>query len=166
MAEMEYKTVAAPRRVRKVKGVKGRDELLAYAIGEIIQQQAVEGWRYLRADRFQVEEKSGFFSTRQTVERSVLVFGRELRRSGLSSASKPTAAPAPPPAPSPAPAPVAAPAATDAETFGSATLSCSSGAGISSAACRLSGVTSFSPSVSSTMGCSYEALNHSSTTAK
>ena len=45
VTELEYKTIAAPRKAPKVKGVRGADERLAYAIGEIIQGEAAEGWR-------------------------------------------------------------------------------------------------------------------------
>ena len=110
MTEIEYKTIAAPRRVRKVKGVKGKDELAAYAIGEIIQEQAAEGWRYLRADTFSIEEKSGMFSGWREVERTVLVFSRELRRTAFAAPQAQPQPAAPIAAPQPAPAPVAAPA--------------------------------------------------------
>lgn len=80
MAELDYKTIAAPRRLKRVKGVKPGEELLAYTISEIIEEQAAEGWRYLRADRFVVEEKAGFFSGPKTIERTVMVFTRERRR--------------------------------------------------------------------------------------
>ena len=95
MPELDYKTVTAPRRLRKVKGVKGADELLAYTIGELIEEQAAEGWRYLRADRFVVEEKTGFFSSVKTVERTVLVFARERRRRTQAAAQASYDQPAP-----------------------------------------------------------------------
>lgn len=105
VAELEYKTITAPRRLRKVKGVKGRDELLAYTIGELISAEAAEGWRYLRTDSFMIEEKSGFFSKPATVQRSVLVFARELRRQPRPSAPEPAPAPALQPVQASAPAP-------------------------------------------------------------
>lgn len=103
VAELEYKTITAPRRLRKVKGVKGRDELLAYTIGELISAEAAEGWRYLRTDSFTIEEKSGFFSKPATVQRSVLVFARELRRQPRPSAPEPAPALQPVQASAPAP---------------------------------------------------------------
>ena len=71
MADLEYKTIAAPRRAQKVKGVRGADERYAYTIGEIIEEQAAKGWRYLQADTFHFEEKAGFFSASKNVSRTV-----------------------------------------------------------------------------------------------
>ncbi|MEL6794098.1 MAG: DUF4177 domain-containing protein, partial [Pseudomonadota bacterium] len=70
MSDMDYKTIIAPRKARKVKGVRGAEERFAYTIGEIIEEQAAEGWTYLRSDTFPVEEKNGFFSAPKTVERA------------------------------------------------------------------------------------------------
>ncbi|MEM7525114.1 MAG: hypothetical protein AAF360_15435 [Pseudomonadota bacterium] len=47
-----------------------------HAIEEIIQAQASQGWAYLRADSFLIEEKGGLFSSTTTTQRSVLVFQR------------------------------------------------------------------------------------------
>ena len=80
MSDFEYKTVAAPRRVKKVRGVKGRDAQLAHMIAETITAEATNGWRYMRTDTFEAEEKSGWFSKTQIVRRSVMVFARAAQR--------------------------------------------------------------------------------------
>ncbi|MFV0474886.1 MAG: DUF4177 domain-containing protein [Pikeienuella sp.] len=80
MAEYEYKTVAAPRRLRKTRGVRGPEALIAHAIGEIISAESASGWEYLRADSLPVEEGGGMFSRAATVWRAVLVFRRPMEK--------------------------------------------------------------------------------------
>ncbi|QIE54731.1 hypothetical protein G5B40_04305 [Pikeienuella piscinae] len=76
MAEYSYKTVAAPRKPRKTRGVRGAEALIAHAVGEIIQAEAANGWEYLRTDSIPVEEGGGVFSRAVTVWRAVMVFRR------------------------------------------------------------------------------------------
>lgn len=76
MSTYDYKTVAAPRKVRKIRGVKGKDAQMAYMIEELIQEEAAAGWDYQRADTFPIEESGGFFSKSRMVQRAVLVFRR------------------------------------------------------------------------------------------
>lgn len=92
MAEYEYKTVAAPRRARKARGVKGPEALLAHAMSEIIAAEAAQGWEYLRADSLPVEEGGGMFSRAATVWRAVLVFRRPAAKRAEAA---PPAQPAP-----------------------------------------------------------------------
>ncbi|MGB0854022.1 MAG: DUF4177 domain-containing protein [Pikeienuella sp.] len=102
MSSAEYKTVPAPRRVKKIKGVKGAEATLAKMVEEIISEQASAGWDYVRTDTFPVEEKSGLFSARETVLKGVMVF----KRGGQAPAYAPPPQAAPQPAPySPPPAP-------------------------------------------------------------
>ena len=44
MTGYNYKTIAAPRRLKKVKGVKGQDALLAHSVEELIAVEAAQGW--------------------------------------------------------------------------------------------------------------------------
>lgn len=111
MSDFEYKTVAAPRRVKKVRGVKGRDAQLAHMIAETITAEATEGWRYMRTDTFEAEEKSGWFSKSQIIRRSVLIFARATQRPAVpqraserATASEPQAMRTPPAAPVAVPA--------------------------------------------------------------
>lgn len=76
MARYSYKTVAAPRRARKAKGVKGADALLAHAMGELISEEAAGGWEYVRTDSLPVEEGGGLFSRPVTTWRAVMTFRR------------------------------------------------------------------------------------------
>lgn len=78
MAEYRYKTVAAPRRAKKTRGVRGADALLAHAMGEIISRESVDGWEYVRTDSLPVEEGGGFFSRPKTTWRAVIVFRQAL----------------------------------------------------------------------------------------
>ncbi|MGB0505567.1 MAG: hypothetical protein ACPGGK_05170 [Pikeienuella sp.] len=97
MPDFEYKTVAAPRRIKKVKGVKGRGESLAAMIEAIIQDESAGGWDYLRTDIFPVDEKPGWFSSRAEVHKGVMVFRRgvpERQVAAVQSAPQPVAQPA------------------------------------------------------------------------
>lgn len=102
MTGYTYKTVAAPRRLKKVKGVKGQDALLAHSVEDLIAVEAAQGWEYLRADTFPVEEKGSWFSKLAVTERAVLVFRKPIAVQPAQPAPQ-QAAPARP-APHPAPA--------------------------------------------------------------
>ena len=80
MSEYEYKTVAAPRRAPKVKGVKGKDALAARSIEDVISAECVGGWDYVRSDSFQFEEANGIVGGKHTVTRSIMVFRRKSAR--------------------------------------------------------------------------------------
>lgn len=78
MSQLEYKTIAAPQRAAKIRGIKGKDAQFARTIEDMIQAEAGNGWRYLRTDRFPVAEGGGLFSRSTTTERAVLIFVRDL----------------------------------------------------------------------------------------
>lgn len=99
MTGYQYKTVAAPRRLKKVKGVRGKDALLAHAVEDLIAVETAQGWEYLRADSFPVEDKGGLFSKPVVTERAVLVFRKAI------PAHQPVAQPQPAPQPAAQPAP-------------------------------------------------------------
>jgi len=113
MAGYTYKTVAAPRRLKKVKGVKGQDALLAHSVEDLIAVEAAQGWEYLRADTFPVEEKGGMFSKPVVTERALLVFRkpvaaqqvRPVAARPVQEAPQPVSQPAQQPAAAPQPAP-------------------------------------------------------------
>lgn len=73
----EYKVVPAPRRVKKIKGVSGAEELFAHTLTEAINDQARQGWEYVRAEHLACEAPRGWLRAPQHAEQDVLVFRRE-----------------------------------------------------------------------------------------
>ena len=72
----EYKCVAAPERAKRRRGARGRTERVAAALEDVIRENAVDGWEYMRTDLVPIEEKSTWFSRAHEVHRAVLVFRR------------------------------------------------------------------------------------------
>jgi len=72
----EYKCVAAPERAKRIRGARTRTERVAMAMEELINEEAVNGWEYLRTDLVPVEEKPGLLSQSREVHRAVLIFRR------------------------------------------------------------------------------------------
>ncbi len=79
----EYKCIGGPERPKRQRGVSPSDRV-ALAMEEIIADEAVEGWEYLRTDLVPVDEKPGFFSRSQVVHRAVLIFRRDLAGARLA----------------------------------------------------------------------------------
>jgi len=75
MPHYEYKVVPAPRKGRKAKGVRGAEARFAFAIQSLMNEQAGDGWEYVRAETLPSDERHGLTSA-QTVYRDVLVFRR------------------------------------------------------------------------------------------
>ena len=115
MSAYEYKTVAAPRRAGRYRGVARGAESFARTIEEMLSTESVDGWEFLRAENLPCEEKHGWLSRRETVFHSVLVFRRVREQVRPLAAERDWAEPGfAEPAPAfqrPAPAPVAAPQA-------------------------------------------------------
>ncbi len=80
----EYKVIPAPARGRKGPGVKGAEGRFAHGLETAINELAIEGWEYLRADILPSEERQGLTSS-QTVYRSMLVFRRPLELESVES---------------------------------------------------------------------------------
>lgn len=80
----EYKVIPAPAKGRKGPGVKGAEGRFAHGLETVINELAVEGWEYLRADVLPSEERQGLTSS-QTVYRSMLIFRRPLELEGVES---------------------------------------------------------------------------------
>ena len=77
MSNYEYRVVAAPRKGKSGKGVKGGPAKFANAISGLMNEMAQDGWEYLRADTLPCEERQGL--TSKTVKyHSMLVFRRGL----------------------------------------------------------------------------------------
>ncbi|MEC9431416.1 MAG: DUF4177 domain-containing protein [Pseudomonadota bacterium] len=72
----DYKTVAAPRRAGKFRGVAKGPDAFARTLEEAIAAEAAAGWEYLRAENLPCEERPGFLARRATVFHSVLIFRR------------------------------------------------------------------------------------------
>jgi hypothetical protein len=77
MTSYDYKVVPAPRRMRKVKGVKGSDELFALTLADSINEVARQGWEYVRTESFAAEAPGGWFRRAKTSEHAVMIFRRE-----------------------------------------------------------------------------------------
>ncbi len=76
----EYKTVGAPERAKRKRGLRSRSDRVAAAFEEILQAEAVDGWEYLRTDLLPVIESAGWFKRGHEVHRAVMVFRRPLDR--------------------------------------------------------------------------------------
>jgi hypothetical protein len=104
MSYFDYKVVPAPRRAKRVKGVHGA-ELFALTLTDAINEQARQGWEYVRAESLPSETPAGWFRRAVAGEETVLVFRRPREQLGprLAAVAEPAAAPreAPPEAPRP-----------------------------------------------------------------
>jgi len=76
MPGFEYKVVAAPRKGVKVKGANTSEERFAHALAGVMNEQAKDGWEYLRTDTLPMEERRGL-TGKTTVYQNMLVFRRE-----------------------------------------------------------------------------------------
>ena len=75
MTRYEYQVIPAPTRGLKVKGVKTPEARFAYALQELMNQMADDGWEFQRAETLPSVERAGLTSS-TTVYRNVLVFRR------------------------------------------------------------------------------------------
>lgn len=91
MTNYDYKVVPAPRRTRKVKGIKGPDELFAHTLAEAINEVARQGWEYVRAETLTVEAPRGWFRRGASAEQAVLIFRRVREALGPRLAAVPSA---------------------------------------------------------------------------
>jgi hypothetical protein len=73
----EYKTVPAPTRGLKARGVKSPEARFAHAVETAINAAAAEGWEYLRSDTLPHEERQGLTGSATTF-RTLLIFRRAL----------------------------------------------------------------------------------------
>ncbi len=76
----EYKTVGAPERAKRKRGLRSQSDRVAAAFEEILRAEAVDGWEYLRTDLLPVTERAGWFGRSHEVHRAVMVFRRPLDR--------------------------------------------------------------------------------------
>jgi hypothetical protein len=115
MTHYDYKVVPAPKRAKKVKGVKLPEELFALTLTEAINEVARQGWEYVRAEHLPAEAPRGWFRGSAPSEQTVLVFRRARESLGPRLAAvrpEPEAYDTPAPAPA-APTPAAERAVVD-----------------------------------------------------
>jgi len=77
MSTFEYKTICAPRKALKVKGVKGSDNRYAHTLTDVINEQSADGWEYFRAESLPVDEKTSMMGKTSEKYLSLLIFRRE-----------------------------------------------------------------------------------------
>ena len=78
MTRFEYKTVAAPRKERRFKGVKSGAEGFARTIEDVLNEECVDGWEFQRAESLPCDARGGLFSRGGEVLHTVLIFRRAL----------------------------------------------------------------------------------------
>ena len=77
MTQYEYKVVPAPAKAERNRALKGTAQRFAHTLANIMNDQARDGWEYLRADTLPCEERSGL-TGKTTVYQNMLVFRRAL----------------------------------------------------------------------------------------
>jgi len=76
MQSFEYKVVPAPKRSKRVKGLKTAPDRFSHTLTELINIYAAEGWEYMRAETLPMEEKKSMLGAPTESYQSVLVFRR------------------------------------------------------------------------------------------
>jgi hypothetical protein len=76
----EYKTVGAPERGKRKRGLRTVSDRVAAAFDDILQAEAVDGWEYLRTDLLPVTDRTGWFGRSREMHRAVMVFRRPLKQ--------------------------------------------------------------------------------------
>jgi hypothetical protein len=76
MTFYDYKVIPAPRRLKRIKGIRDPNELFAHTLTDAINEIAREGWEYVRAESLTAEETRGLFRRRVEFSETVLVFRR------------------------------------------------------------------------------------------
>lgn len=124
MSNFEYKTVALPRSIAKRRKRRQTEaDMIAEQLGKVLNEEAVDGWEYVRAETLTTPGQSGLLKQPVPAAYVVLIFKRSRGAAWESheaprnepapqreAAPIPQAAPAPPvmaapQAPAPAPAP-------------------------------------------------------------
>lgn len=98
----EYKVVPAPSRAARTKGVRGTADRFALTLAGALNEQAAEGWEFLRTETLMVEERKGLFG-RRSVSQTVMVFRRTLRGAAAAAQVPPLVLATPAPAAGTAP---------------------------------------------------------------
>jgi hypothetical protein len=75
-AEIEYKSVPAPTRPNKYKGIKDVEVRMAMTLDEVLNAEAQKGWTYSGSQILGCERKRGLFRRSERVETTFLIFSR------------------------------------------------------------------------------------------
>ena len=78
MGKFEYKVLPAPRRAKRAKGVKGEPARFAYALTELMNLEAAEGWEYFKSEALPMDTKTGMFKGAVETFQTVLIFRRSI----------------------------------------------------------------------------------------
>lgn len=73
----DYQVIPAPSRGLKARGIKTNEARFAYAIQDVLNRMAADGWEFQRAETLPSTERAGLTST-TTVYRNILVFRRPM----------------------------------------------------------------------------------------
>ena len=95
MPRHEYKVIPAPTKGPKVKGAKTPEARFAHALSAAINDEAIQGWEYVRADTLPMTERKGLTGTTTTYQ-NMMVFRRTLSDAEASLTpviAEPTVAP-------------------------------------------------------------------------
>jgi len=101
MTSYTYKTVPAPERARKIRGVKTPEDRFAATLEEDMNALGAEGWEFVRTECFTVEERTGL-TGKKSVERRVMIYRKavqEVTPEAEPVQLRPAEAPTPRPAP-------------------------------------------------------------------
>jgi hypothetical protein len=123
----EYKLLPVPAPAKKAKGRKTVPERMAYALTEMMNAQAKDGWEFTGQENFPVDEKSGLMGKEKHLECRYMVFRREVGLEAMPldkkleklAARKAEAIVQAPPAPEPFPEPMPSPQVMAETTAGS-----------------------------------------------
>lgn len=83
MTVFEYKVIPAPLSGKRAKGVKGANGRFANALSETLNELAVAGWEYVRAESLPSIERKGVTRKRIESYQNVLVFRRETQNEAV-----------------------------------------------------------------------------------
>ena len=76
MSSRDYKCVPVPRRPKKARGQKAPADAMAAAMEAIMNDEAAQGWEYLRTDLVPMEHRAGLLSSVQESHQAIMVFRR------------------------------------------------------------------------------------------
>ena len=75
MSQYEYKVVPAPKRANKARGIRGQDARFSQTLEELLNDMALYGWEYIRADTMTVET-GGLLRGSKSQQKTMLIFRR------------------------------------------------------------------------------------------